>query len=176
MLKGLQRAGERAGITHTNVTFRAFRRSSASHLANQGVSQSHLEHRYGWVVGSKVAARYIAVFSDESDRAILKAYGADVSEADETETLTPVECPRCGRDNPAGEESCGFCSQALSAGAHEETAQRQKNARKAILRLVSEEPELLDTVEKAETLLDVFEEHPEMQVDAERLRRSLDPK
>jgi hypothetical protein len=41
---------------------------------------------------------------------------------------------------------------------------------------VSEEPELLDTVEKAETLLDVFEEHPEMQVDAERLRRSLNPK
>jgi integrase len=101
-------AGDRRPVTPTN-----FRKSSASYLAAEGVSQPHLEDHHGWSRGSKVAARYIAVFGEASDREIARAHGLDVS-ADETDPTAPLECPRCGRQTPRDEPSCVFCGQAMS--------------------------------------------------------------
>lgn len=59
------------------MTPTVFRKSSASYLASQNVSQAHLEDHHGWTRGSKIAARYIAVFDDANEREIARARGAE---------------------------------------------------------------------------------------------------
>jgi hypothetical protein len=94
------------------------RKSSASFLASQGVSQAHLEDHHGWTRGSKVAARYIAVFGDANDREIARAFGIDVKE-DEPEPVGPVTCTRCERETPRERQACMWCGQVLTPQAAE---------------------------------------------------------
>jgi integrase len=86
-------AASRADVTKP-VTFTNFRKSSASHLASNGVNQAVLEDHHGWTRGSTVAARYISVFADASDREIARAHGVDVSE-EEPDPIAAITCPRC---------------------------------------------------------------------------------
>ncbi|MFC7096080.1 site-specific integrase [Halobaculum marinum] len=109
---------ERAGVERP-VTLTNFRKSSASYLASQGMSQAHLEHHHGWVTGSTAAARYIAVFADAADNELARIHGRDVSET-EPDPVGPVECPRCGEDTPREREFCLHCSQALDPTANEQ--------------------------------------------------------
>ncbi|WP_435075925.1 tyrosine-type recombinase/integrase [Halococcus sp. AFM35] len=120
----LKALADRAGIDKP-VTPTNFRKSSASHLASEGVSQAHLEAHHGWTRGSKVAARYVAVFGEASDREIARAHGLDVS-ADESDPIAPLECPRCGRNSPRDEPACVWCGQALSQSGLETV--REQNA------------------------------------------------
>ena len=108
------RAGVEKPVTPTN-----FRKSSASYLASQGVSQVHLEEHHGWTRGSDVAARYIAVFDDANEREIAKAHGLDVA-ADEPDDIGPVVCPRCEQKTPREKDACVWCGQVLSQAAAEE--------------------------------------------------------
>ncbi|MFW6046035.1 MAG: tyrosine-type recombinase/integrase, partial [Natronomonas sp.] len=79
-LKILKRAARNADMTPPGeATFTRMRKSSASYLAAQNVSQTHLENHHGWKRGSDVASRYIAVFSQETDREIARAHGRDVT-------------------------------------------------------------------------------------------------
>jgi len=104
-------AADRADIKLPSTPTPArFRKSSASHLASQGVSQAHLEDHHGWDRGSDVAGRYIAVFGDANDREIARAHGVEVNERDDKPNA-PTECPRCGRLVPAGQDTCGRCGQ-----------------------------------------------------------------
>jgi site-specific recombinase XerC len=93
-------------------TFTLFRKSNASFLASQGVSQSHLENKFGWNRGSDAAANYIHVFGEANDREIAKAYGMDVEETD-PDPIGPVECPRCETMTPRERGFCLTCGQAL---------------------------------------------------------------
>lgn len=99
-------------VTPTN-----FRKSSASHLASKGVNQAHIEEHHGWVRGSKVASRYVSVFSDDTDRELARAYGREVVEEDEDGEIAPVDCPRCERETPRDKSLCVWCGQALEPGA-----------------------------------------------------------
>lgn len=95
------------------VTPSNFRKSSASHLASQGVSQAHLEDHHGWTRGSDIAARYVSVFAEANDREIAAAHGVDVQE-DEPDDLSPVTCPSCDRESPRDSDVCVWCGRALS--------------------------------------------------------------
>ncbi|GAB3669623.1 tyrosine-type recombinase/integrase [Halopiger thermotolerans] len=101
------------------VTPSNFRKSSASHLASQGVSQAHLEDHHGWTRGSDIAARYVSVFAEANDREIARAHGKDVEE-DEHEDLAPLVCPRCDRETPRDSDVCVWCGQAISQRAIDE--------------------------------------------------------
>ena len=106
---------ERAGIDRP-VTLTNFRKSSASYLASEGMSQAHLEDHHGWVRGSTAAARYVAVFADAGSNELARIHGKDVS-ATESDPIGPKECPRCGRDTPRERDFCVWCNQALSTEA-----------------------------------------------------------
>lgn len=73
-LNAFKDAADRAGVTKS-VTPTNFRKSSAAHLASNGMNQAHLEDHHGWVRGSKAAARYISVFSDHASRELERIYG-----------------------------------------------------------------------------------------------------
>lgn len=107
------RAGVSKPVTPTN-----FRKSTASHLASQGMNQAHIEDHHGWVRGSKVASRYVSVFSSDADRELARVHGMDV-EAEEPDPTAPLTCPRCGKDTPRERELCVWCGQALEPGAAE---------------------------------------------------------
>lgn len=138
------------------VTLTNFRKSSASYLASQGMSQAHLEEHHGWVRGSDAASRYIAVFAEESERETARAWGREVEVEDETDEKAPVECPRCDKETPREKDLCVWCGQALDS----ETGQ-------VVDRL---EGVLLDDIEAAESgeevadrveILREFKDNPE---------------
>lgn len=110
---------EAAGITPPSTpTPRRMRKFSATFLASQGVSQAHLEDHHGWTRGSKVAARYIAVFGDANDREIARAFGIDVG-VDEPDPVGPLTCHRCERETPRERPACMWCGQVLTPKAAE---------------------------------------------------------
>lgn len=111
----IKRAGDRAGIDKP-VTFTNFRKSSASFLASQGVSQAVLEEHHGWSRGSDVASRYVAVFDEASDRELARAHGLDVSD-DENDPIATVDCHRCGEPTPQDRPFCMHCHAAMDAEA-----------------------------------------------------------
>lgn len=118
--KILRRAAQKAAMTPpSSPTFTRMRKSSASYLAAQNVSQVHLENHHGWKRGSEVAARYIAVFSEDTEREIARAHGADV-EAEESDPIAPLNCPRCRRETPREEALCVWCGQAQTQQAIED--------------------------------------------------------
>jgi integrase len=170
--KILRRAAEKAGVDKP-VTFTNFRKSSASYLASQGVNQATLEDHHGWTRGSSVAARYVSIFDDASDNALAAAHGLDVSEADDSPDLAPVECPRCGKETPRDEQFCVWCHQAIDAGAVEALHEQEQDLRQAVLRLVREDPELLDDIERVQDVMTVFDGRPDLHGDAEAFRDAL---
>jgi len=171
-LKMMKKPSRKADITHTDIHWRRMRKSSASFLASQGVSQAHLEDHHGWERGSKVAAHYVAVFGDANDRAVARAHGMDV-EQDEPDPVAPEICPRCQRETPRNDEECIWCGQPLS--------------HKSVRKQKSQTMELLDAIETEEgdassalvELGKILEEYPALNsvinadVDVEELHGQL---
>lgn len=172
-LKVPKTAAERAGVTK-DVDYRNFRRSSASYLASQGVNQAVLEDHHGWRRGSSVAAHYIAVFSNKRDDALAEAHGLEVDKADTGGDLAPLECPRCGRETPRDEEFCVWCHQAIEPGAVESLREQERELRQSVLRLIREDPSLVDDIERYQDLMTVLDERPDLHADAEAFRDALD--
>lgn len=164
-LKMLKRPARKAGVDHTDITFRRMRKSSASYLASQNVNQAHLEDHHGWKRGSDVAARYITVFAEANDREIARAHGADV-QAEEHEPIAPATCPRCQRDTPRDEALCVWCGQAMEHGAAKQIEENQREARTEILQIAKEDPRILDEIEQLERLMDIVDANPEVMRDA----------
>lgn len=158
-LKMLKKPARRAGVDHTDITFRRMRKSSASYLGSQNVNQAHLEDHHGWKRGSDIASRYITVFGEANDREIARAHGADVSE-EEHEPIAPITCPRCQNDTPRDEALCVWCGQAMEQGAIEDLEAEQREARTELLRIAREDPSLLDDIERLEGLMDFVDTNP----------------
>ena len=116
----LDRLAKRADVLRP-VTPTNFRKSSASYLASRGMSQAHIEDHHGWVRGSRVAARYVAIFAEDADRELAKIHGLDVKE-DTPDPIGPKTCPRCDRETPRDEPLCVWCGQALDPEAAAEVS------------------------------------------------------
>ena len=170
--KILEGAAEDAGIRKP-VTFTNFRKSSASYLASQGMNQAHIEDHHGWVRGSDVAAHYVSVFGEDADRELAKIHGAEIDEEDEPDPKAPIDCPRCGRETPREKDFCVWCSQATSHDAVEEIMAEEQDLRDAILKLIKEDPEVLDDIEKAQEAMTIFENRPDLLQDAKQFREAL---
>lgn len=153
-------AADRAGVEKP-VTFTNFRKSSASHLASQGVNQAVLEDHHGWSTGSDVAGRYVSVFADASDRALARAHGLDISES-EPDPIASVTCPRCEKETPRGESFCMWCNQAIDHGAADEMEAKQTQERRQLLGFAKENPELLDRLEEMEPLVEALGGDPDV--------------
>ncbi|PSQ27536.1 integrase [Halobacteriales archaeon SW_10_68_16] len=111
-----KKPGQRADIDKPlNIT--NFRKSSASFYAGE-LTQPYLEKRYGWVKQSDAAARYIAIFSDDVEKEILKIHGIETEE--ETEDIAPVECYRCTKLNTREARFCSRCGQVIQPEAMED--------------------------------------------------------
>ena len=169
--KLLEGAADRADVDRP-VNLTNFRKSSASHLASQGMNQAHIEEHHGWKRGSDVAARYVSVFADDADRELARIHGLDVEE-EEPDPIAPVECPRCGQETPRDEEFCVWCNQAIEAGAVEQLKINERRVQRVILGFAKDDPSLLDDIEEREELLTVLQDNPEAQRRAEQFLDEL---
>lgn len=144
----IQTPAKKAGINHTDVTYRRMRKSSASYLASQNVNQAHLEDHHGWKRGSNIASRYVSVFGEANDREIAKAHGVEIDASEEPDPTAPIDCPRCRRDTPRGKPACIWCGQALSHGAAQEAEEQRSDARTSMRQDIPENVvEAIDEVE-----------------------------
>jgi len=159
--KILETAAESADVDRP-VTLTNFRKSSASHLASQGMSQAHIEERLGWTRGSSVAARYVSVFAEDADRELARIHGREVEE-EEPDPIAPVACPRCGRDTPRDEEFCVWCDQAIDHGAVEQLKTDEREVQRLLLGIAKDNPGLLDEVEEREQILTALQDNPDLQ-------------
>lgn len=142
----LREIADRAGVDKP-VTPTNFRKSSASYLASQGVSQAHLEEHHGWARGSEVAARYIAVFDDANEREIARAHGLDVAD-DEPDDIGPLVCPRCEQKTPREQDACVWCGQVLDQDAAERVEQQRQDALTHIAE--HDDPDLVEAITAVE--------------------------
>jgi integrase len=170
-LQCFKEAGANAGVEKP-VTPTNFRKSNATWLARQGQNAALIEDRQGRSRGSKAVARYVARFGDDAEAQYARFHGKEVEE-DERDDLAPVECPRCGRDTPVDEDFCQWCYQALDYEGASELRGEQREVRKAALRFIKSNPELLDEIEAATDLSTLFEENPELHEDARAFADAL---
>lgn len=170
--KVFKQAAKRAGVTKP-VTLTNFRKSSASYLASQGVSQAHLEDHHGWSRGSKVASRYIAIFGEAAEREIAKAHGIEIEEDDSRPSQAPEICPRCDREIPPNEEFCIWCNQALSSQAIDDIREKTRETRARLLAMVADRPDLLGEIESLEDIVQMLDEDPGTIEDASAFLEAL---
>jgi integrase len=166
-----KQAAANAGVTKP-VTPTNFRKSNATYLARQGMPQAFIEDRQGRKRGSDATAHYVAKFGGEADTQYAKMHGVEVEE-DDADPIGPVKCPRCEKETPRDEDACVWCRQPLDFDAIESRKKDSRDARDAVLRLASENPDLLDDVQKAREFMDLFEDDPEMFADAQKFVEAL---
>jgi hypothetical protein len=173
-VKMLKEPGKRADVTlPADPTFTRMRKSRASALASKNIRQAYLEDRMGWTRGYKVAARYVATFSETRDRELAKDHGIDVQAEDEPEPMGPVTCPRCDRENPRDEDICVWCDQALDETAIDELKTDEKRVQRALLKFAKDDPSLLENVEDREQIEEAFASNPELYDQARELLDEL---
>lgn len=160
-----QLAADRAGVTKP-TTPTNFRKSNASYLAQQGMSQPYIEDRQGRKRGSDATAHYVARFGGEAEDDYARMHGLEVDE-EEPEPIGPVECPRCGKETPRHEPACVWCKQALDHAGAQSLEEDEKKVREAVFRLSKENPELLDDVQQSRDFSDVLEDNPDLFGDAQ---------
>jgi hypothetical protein len=166
-----RQAAKHAGVEKP-VTFTNFRKSSASFLASRGVNQPTLEDHHGWTRGSKAAARYISIFDEASDRELARAHGEDIEE-EEPDPIAGVQCPRCGEKTPRSESFCMWCNQAIEHGAVDEIKEDQDQQRRNLLRIAQENPELLESLEDFEPMIEAFGGDPELIQTAQQFNEAV---
>ncbi|MFB6298650.1 MAG: tyrosine-type recombinase/integrase [Halobacteriales archaeon] len=149
LTKMFKKPADRADVDKP-VTLTNFRKSSASYHASKGLSQSHLEKRYGWVRGSSTASRYVTIFGEDADDEIARLHGIEV-ERDKTEHIGPIECPRCGYQEKQEAHFCSRCGQAMRAEAHAEVQDIRSDVKDDYRDMDPDDTE-------TEELLDAFDE------------------
>jgi integrase/recombinase XerD len=123
------------------------RRHSALTDKSKILKEHVLRQHAGWSISSRMPEKYLHYFGNESNEAILEAYGLKpkISEVDK---MQPVQCPNCGEGNRVDSKFCGKCRMVLSYDAYSETVEEKDQVNDKI-------EELQSTVNKlAKTLIE----------------------
>ena len=114
--KKLREAKKRTSLSERKkVNPHAWRKARATHKARIGWNQSQICYYFGWVEGSKEAAKYIRLSERDMEKALDQEYGLETKHySKEDKALQMRECPNCGRKNAAIATVCINCSTELS--------------------------------------------------------------
>jgi len=115
----IKKAAERAGIKK-RIYAHLFRHSRATILASY-LTEAQMKAYLGWTQASKMAAIYVHLSGRDTDNAILKMNGVNISEEKKASTkLNARSCIRCQTKNEATNRFCKLCGFVLD----EEESQR----------------------------------------------------
>ena len=116
-----------------------FRHSRATALAKK-FKEAELCNYMGWEIGSKEAADYVHISTNETNNKYKAMHGL-ISEEDEKDTFSPIECPNCGIMNDPSAKRCMGCGQFLD----EESLARYK-VNQQLLKKITNPDELEDII------------------------------
>jgi len=163
---------ERAGITKP-TTPTNFRKSNATYLVRQGMSQAHIEDRQGRKRGSDATAHYVARFGGEAEDDFARMHGLDVEE-EEPEPIGPKECPRCGEKTPRHKPTCVWCQQALDHASLASLEDEKREVRDTFFKFAQTNPELIEDLQSARDFSELIEDNPQLIERAEEFMTSLE--
>ncbi len=111
VLRGIIKKWKRKAHIEKEMTAYTFRRTRATHLSNKWPTPVLYKYM-GWVPGSDVIERYVALNEDDVEETVLKFYGMN-SEIKKTD-IRSMFCSFCGQQNPPDLDFCHFCSNPLT--------------------------------------------------------------
>jgi len=142
--KILKELAKKAGIKK-EVYPHLFRHSRATELAKY-LTEQQLKVYFGWEKTSDMAEIYVHLSGKDLDKSVLKAYGIEFKEKEET-TLKPKVCPRCGYVNDPTAKFCARCGLPLTTDALIE-AERKKKVAEYLMNLLFQDEEFVEFVRK----------------------------
>ncbi len=80
----------------------------------------------GWTSDSKMPAKYLHHFANESSNSLLAAYGIVTKDNQLLDLLKPKQCPNCNEPNKPDSRFCAKCRMVLTYDAYNETVESQK--------------------------------------------------
>jgi len=107
----------------------AWRKGRATYLASIGRNQAQLCAYFGWVQGSKEAAKYIRLAKKDLEKALMEEHGLEASDDDNDTDLRPVKCGSCGSVNAATWDLCRECNADVSGETPEELVEDENKKR-----------------------------------------------
>jgi hypothetical protein len=110
------------------------RRHSALTEKSKILKENVLRQHAGWSPTSRMQQKYVHYLGNESNEAILEAYGLK-PKLEEVDKLRPVSCPNCNESNKKDSKFCAKCRMVLTFDEYEETLKRQKQKEDKIERL-----------------------------------------
>ena len=108
----LKKAARRAGITK-RIYPHLLRHTRATHLAHE-MSDATMKQYFGWGQGSQMASIYIHMSGKDTDDAILKANGIEITKEKKESKLKPITCLRCKTVNSMTSKFCKLCGFVLN--------------------------------------------------------------
>lgn len=141
---------QKAGIDTTNkkVNPHATRHGRITELADKGVPESHLRLFAGWEDDSDMPSRYIHSKRAAMMKSILSADGykpAEIMAHKPEQSIKPVKCSRCERENPADAIYCSFCGNVINEPKVLEIQAEQKKDEEEKLAKIKEELRAVNT-------------------------------
>lgn len=144
----LKKAVRKAGIKK-RVHPHLLRHSRATQMASI-MSESAMKQYFGWTQGSKMAAIYVHMSGKDTDEAVLRANGIEITKEVNQSVLKPVKCLRCETVNELTNRFCKTCSLPLN----EDDARKvliddaKKSRVSEIMTNILEDPEIRDLIAK----------------------------
>ena len=89
----------------------------------------------GWTDDSKMPAKYLHYFSNESSNSLLEAYGIMPQGNQSKDILKPKQCPNCNEPNKPDSKFCAKCRMVLTYDAYNETLDKRREKESEVQRL-----------------------------------------
>jgi len=125
--KMIKKARDKAQVDKP-INFHHWRHSRATELAKH-LKEANLCKYMGWEIGSKEAADYVHISTDDANNAYLAMHGK-IKDEKVKDQFKSIECPRCRLINEAGSKFCNHCGQGLDVDSVIAYEDKQKLLRK----------------------------------------------
>ncbi len=145
----LKTAAKRAGIKK-RIHPHLLRHSRATKMATV-MSEASMKQYFGWTQGSNMAGIYVHLSGKDTDDAILKANGIEITKKENIITkMKPLICNRCKTSNEATNRFCKICGLPLTKEIAEETIKEDSEKRKFedILEIALSDKKVLDMIKE----------------------------
>ena len=107
----------------------------------------------GWTNDSKMPAKYLHYFANESSNSLLAAYGIVPKDSQQSDLLKPKQCPNCNEPNKPDSKFCAKCRMVLTYDAYNETLEKQQEKESEVQRLHTDIALLKDAMLDMQQLL-----------------------
>jgi integrase len=150
----LRQSANQAGVKK-KVTPHILRHTRLTELAKH-LPEQKLKVFAGWTPSSRMASVYVHLSGKDLDSDILSLHGLQKEEAEapfKDTPLTPAECPRCHKKNPATAKHCQFCGMILDEKQALELMETQKELEEKLKKREEEQHQLEEKVHELEAQL-----------------------